>query len=106
MTFIEGTQPTQTCEQATADHRNIFQKLFGLEAKPAPPPAVSNPAAVSGQARAPDGNHAPEPAQQTGENKPKKKGFWERIFGGKEDDAKEKEKEKKPISPGAGFGPQ
>src|SRR5947207_1858161 len=105
MTFIEGTQPTQTCEQATADHRNIFQKLFGLEAKPAPPPAVSNPAAFTGQARAPDGNHAPEPAQQTGENKPKKKGLWERNCGGKEDDAKEKEKEKKPLNPGAGFGP-
>src|SRR5205807_1505138 len=105
MTFIEGTQPTQTCEQATADHRNIFQKLFGLEAKPIPPGPVSNPTAVSGQAPAPDGNHASEPAQQAGQNKPKKKGFWERIFGGKADEGKEKEKDKKPFAPGAGFGP-
>ena len=106
MTFIEGTQPTQTCEQATADHRNVFQKLFGLEPKPNPPPVVSNPAVVSAQPPAPSGNHAPDSVQPESQNKPKKKGFWERIFGGKADEDKSKEKEKKPVAPGTGSGPQ
>src|SRR5947207_7152150 len=42
MAFIEGTQPTQTCEQSASDHRNIFQMIFGLESKPNSPPVVSN----------------------------------------------------------------
>ncbi|HYL93548.1 MAG TPA: PBP1A family penicillin-binding protein [Alphaproteobacteria bacterium] len=37
--FIEGTQPTTTCDQTSAaDHRNIFQKLFGMQPKPVAPP--------------------------------------------------------------------
>jgi penicillin-binding protein 1B len=27
--FLDGTAPTDTCDHPT-DHRNIFQKLFGL----------------------------------------------------------------------------
>src|SRR5882724_10163920 len=41
--FIDGTQPTQTCDHtAAADHGNAFQRLFGLEPKPATPTVVSN----------------------------------------------------------------
>lgn len=99
MAFIEGTQPTQTCEQGTADHRNIFQKLFGLEAKPAPPPPVSNiggaPAARPAQTAA----GTQDAAHQNGQDKPKKKGFWGRIFGsGKGDNSKDKEKDKSQIT--------
>ncbi|HEY6967772.1 MAG TPA: PBP1A family penicillin-binding protein, partial [Candidatus Angelobacter sp.] len=104
MAFIEGTQPTETCEQSTADHRNFFQKLFGMEAKPSPPgvaPAVINgtpsPNKPAGQTTAP----AQNAAQQNGQDKPKKKGFFSRLFGGgKGDNSKDKEKDKKPDSSG------
>ena len=38
--FIDGTQPTQTCEQA--GHGNVFQRIFGIEPKPTPTPSASN----------------------------------------------------------------
>jgi penicillin-binding protein 1B len=109
MAFIEGTQPTQTCEQgtATADHRNFFQKLFGVEPKPAPPSSVSNnnnggPAQKPAQTASP----SPDTAQQNGQDKPKKKGFFGRVFGAiKGDNSKDKEKDKKPNSSGNGSGP-
>ncbi len=28
--FLDGTAPTQTCDQAAGDQRNVFQKLFGI----------------------------------------------------------------------------
>lgn len=94
MAFIEGTQPTQTCEQSAADHRNIFQKLFGMEPKPAPPVLVSNP---SGGPTPPKPNSSQATAQQNGQGqeKPKKKGFWSRLFGSnKGDNSTDKEKDK------------
>jgi penicillin-binding protein 1B len=105
MAFIEGTQPTQTCDQTTADHRNIFQKIFGMEAKPNPPPAVSN----SGQpvpAQQQPANSAQQSDSGDDQDKPKKKGFFGRLFGGGKGDNKDKEKDKKPANPGAGSGPQ
>ena len=92
MAFIEGTQPTQTCEQTASDHRNVFQKLFGMEPKPSPPPVVSNTPPASGQKPA-----ATVAAQDSGEKdengKPKKKGFFGRIFGSiKGDNSKDKDK--------------
>lgn len=92
MAFIEGTQPTQTCEQATADHRNFFQKVFGMEPKPAPPVPVSNPSIATAPPRPPQvaGNSQP-PGQQNGQNKAKKKGFFGRFFGAiKGDNSKDK----------------
>lgn len=97
MAFIEGTQPTQTCEQTAADHRNFFQKLFGMEPKPAPPVSVSNPGSGGPAPPKPDSSQAM--AQQNGQGqdkeKPKKKGFWSRLFGSnKGDNSKDKEKDK------------
>jgi penicillin-binding protein 1B len=105
MAFIEGTQPTQTCEQATADHRNFFQKLFGVEAKPSPPVAVSNPA--GGTPNPPKtANGGQTPDQQNAQEKSKKKGFFGRIFGAiKGDNSKDQEKEKKPVTSDTGSGP-
>ena len=37
--FIDGTQPTQTCEQTA--HGNVFQRIFGIEPKPTPTPPAS-----------------------------------------------------------------
>ncbi|MGC2698110.1 MAG: PBP1A family penicillin-binding protein [Candidatus Angelobacter sp.] len=78
--FIDGTQPTQTCEQTA--HGNVFQRIFGIEPKPTPTPPASNtvgnaaptsPPPSSGKAA--DPNPTPE----------KKKGFWGKIFGGSKD---------------------
>src|SRR5262249_18786265 len=91
--FIEGTQPTQTCDQS-ADHGNIFQRVFGLEPKPGAP--VSN---------APTGAPAPGAAVEssgssstatTEADKNKKRGFWGRLFGGSNSDKKDDNKDKKP----------
>ena len=38
--FLEGTQPTDTCDHANGDQRNLFQRIFGLGEKPAAPPQV------------------------------------------------------------------
>lgn len=105
MAFIEGTQPTQTCEQTTADHRNFFQKLFGVEAKPVPPVPVSNP--VAGTPGQPQATQGGQPAaQQDEQEKSKKKGFFGRIFGAiKGDNSKDKEKDKKPVVPETDSGP-
>ncbi len=105
MAFIEGTQPTQTCDQTMADHRNIFQKIFGMEAKPTPPPAVSN-SAQPGAAQQQPANSAQQSDSGDDQDKPKKKGFFGRLFGGGKGDNKDKEKDKKPANPGAGSGPQ
>ena len=110
MAFIEGTQPTQTCDQTASDHRNIFQKLFGMEPKPNPPPAVSNPAPPGpGQAGQQPAATTQESEQKDDQDKGKKKGFFGRLFGsfkGDNNKDKDKEKDKKPANNGAGPGPQ
>jgi len=91
--FIDGTQPTQTCEQAVADHRNVFQKIFGLGSAPPPPVPVSN---------SPNGPLAQPAVVQSGTEKPKKKaGFWGRLFGSKDDnkDDNSKDKSRRPEGP-------
>ena len=104
MAFIEGTQPTQTCEQSAADHRNIFQKIFGMEAKPNPPPVVSNtPPAAPAQKPVVSAQESSDEKDDQG--KPKKKGFFGRIFGSIKGDNKDKDKDKRPAPSGAGPGP-
>ncbi|HEY6306744.1 MAG TPA: PBP1A family penicillin-binding protein [Candidatus Angelobacter sp.] len=104
--FIDGTQPTQTCDQSTAEHGNLLQRVFGLDGpKPAAPPAVSNtvsPAQGSGQ---PAGN-PPATGQTAASDSTKKKGFWSRLFGGSKSDNKDDNKEKKPVAGPAKDQPQ
>ena len=102
MAFIDGTQPTQTCEQSAADHRNIFQKIFGMEAKPNPPPVVSNTQSAPSQKPAVSAQESSEEKDDQG--KPKKKGIFGRIFGAIKGD--NKDKDKKPAGSGPGPGPQ
>ena len=91
MVFIDGTQPTQTCDHGAGEHANIFQKIFGLEPKPAATPAVSN--IGTGTVQAPGHMPGPQAAVTPGDSeKSKKKGFWGRIFGSSDDN-----KEKKPV---------
>ncbi len=81
--FIEGTQPTQTCDQLpSTEQRTLIQKIFGLEPKPAPPSTVSNSTNVPSPGQAPNSSGR-EPNGKPAE-KPGKRGFFRRIFGGKD----------------------
>jgi penicillin-binding protein 1B len=95
-TFLDGTQPTDTCDHANGDQRNLFQRIFGLGEKPGNPgpvPGTAAPAAapIAGTATAPGtaapATTTPPPAGQTvmqqEYEKEKKRGFFSRIFGGK-----------------------
>jgi penicillin-binding protein 1B len=99
--FIEGTQPTQTCEQtAASDHGNFFQKLFGTAPKSAPPVSNTGGSAAPRPAQTPgyqNAGVAQNPAQTSDADKDKKKGFWGRIFGSSNSDKKDDNKEKKPA---------
>jgi penicillin-binding protein 1B len=100
--FIDGTQPTQTCEQSS--HGNVFQRILGIEPKPTPTPPASN--IGSGSPAANPGQPAASSQNQTSgqEQEKKKKGFWGKIFGGGKDDNKDDNKQIKPAatpSPGS-----
>jgi penicillin-binding protein 1B len=90
--FLDGTAPTQTCDQGAGDQRNLFQKIFGIGSQatvsPGLPingqPATSPPPAGTQQTAAsppPAGATAPAADQQ----QKKKKGFFGRLFGSKND---------------------
>jgi penicillin-binding protein 1B len=83
--FIAGTEPKDTCEQT--DHRNIFQKIFGLggpDQNAAPPPPNMVPANARNQM--PPGSPPPngQVAQDANGNpqpEKKKKGIFGKIVG-------------------------
>ncbi len=97
--FIDGTAPAGTCDHPNGDTRNIFQKMFGLGDKPAPvlqplpltPPVGAPPITQS----APAPSTPPTPAQ-TQPQQNQKKGFWGKLFGGRD-------KQKKPSSKDPAF---
>ena len=89
--FLDGTAPTQTCDESAGDQRNMFQKLFGIgkqntvapgtpvNGMPAlPPPPVGSQAAAAPTQPGP----APPPPEQ---QQKKKRGFFSKLFGGKGD---------------------
>lgn len=89
-TFLDGTQPTETCDHM-GDQRNIFQKIFGLGQRtvnPPPPPNVAQPlkAAPTRVSPAQPAQAQNQNGQQPPEQKKKKKGFWSRLFGHKDND--------------------
>jgi penicillin-binding protein 1B len=82
--FIEGTQPTQTCEQPGPEQqRTLIQKIFGLDPKPETVAAVSNPSALPPRGESAPGAGTKE--AQAKEDKSRKKGFFRRIFGTNDD---------------------
>jgi penicillin-binding protein 1B len=95
--FIEGTQPTQTCDQG-AEHGNFLQRVFGLEPKPSPPPPVSNISGSSAPAPVRPMVNPPSPTPEADEERGKKRGFWGRLFGSSKDDKKGDNKDKKPAA--------
>jgi penicillin-binding protein 1B len=89
--FLDGTEPTDTCDHLNGDQRSIFQKLFGLggdkNTLPALPPGsrqvvvspavvAVTPAAVQATGQSP----SPTVAEET--QPKKKKGFFGKLFGG------------------------
>jgi penicillin-binding protein 1B len=97
--FIDGTQPTQTCEQTA--HGNVFQRIFGIEPKPTPTPPASN---VVGSGNSAQGQPAaaPQNSSQAQDQDKKKKGFWGKIFGGGKDDKDDNKQIKPAATPSPG----
>ena len=103
--FIDGTQPTQTCEQS--GHGNVFQRIFGIDPKPTPTPPASATSNGNSGSTAPSAAQVPVPQNsaqsQPQEQEKKKKGFWGKIFGGSKDDNKDDNKQNKPaVAPSPG----
>jgi penicillin-binding protein 1B len=95
--FLDGTAPTQTCDQSAGDQRNVFQKLFGIgkEATVAPGTPVNGMPGLPAQ---PTGSQAAAATAQPGpapplpdEQKKKKKGFFAKLFGKGENDNKQQQ---------------
>ena len=92
--FLDGTAPQNSCSQMTESPQSFIQKIFGIggsnpnpqpnsqPASPATPPATPTPSHTP-----PDGN-APEPTQPA---QPKKKNFFQKIFGGGGDKNKQQQ---------------
>jgi penicillin-binding protein 1B len=82
--FIAGTEPKETCDQASADHRGFFTKIFGLGSPPVSAPPPNTNGAVQGVAGNPGNQTAPNGQtveSQNGQTKKKKRGFFSRLFG-------------------------
>lgn len=84
--FVDGTVPAATCGHPEGPQRNFFDKIFGVGKHPEtvlPPitqPVPSPVVPVPGQ---PTDTTSTAQVQPTNpEAKPKKKGFWHRLFGG------------------------
>ena len=103
--FLDGTQPTDTCDHSNGDQRNIFQKIFGIGEKPVgPPPAAQAQTPVPQPAK--PMTPAPNPAQGTvventqdpnAQPAKKKRGFFSRLFGGdKKDDQQQRPQQSQP----------
>jgi penicillin-binding protein 1B len=98
--FLDGTAPTNTCSHPNDDQRNFFQKIFGLggdhqqQLPPRSGPTVLPPGqpqqpAVPGTQNAQNG----EPQEQ---QKPKKRGFFGRLFGGGKKDDQQQQQQQQP----------
>jgi penicillin-binding protein 1B len=86
--FIVGTEPHDTCDQATGV-AGFFQKLFGNEPKPVTPVSNGSQQQSLSQQPAQTAQQQQPPAQP----EKKKKGFWGRLFGGGDDKKDEKKQE-------------
>jgi penicillin-binding protein 1B len=89
--FVDGTVPAATCNHPEGPSRNVFERMFGLgkdKETVLPPLTPPTPPAATGTnppqpENAPPTPPAPQPNPDT---KPKKKGFWHRLFGGGKSD--------------------
>jgi penicillin-binding protein 1B len=106
--FLDGTAPVNTCSQMGENPQNFIQKIFGIGGNKTTPPDATHPATPPPPTTGapivrqppntpPDGN-APETTQQPAQ--PKKKNFFQKIFGGgKDKDKDDKNKQPQPNPP-------
>ena len=102
--FLDGTAPVNTCSQMGESQQNFIQKIFGLggsKSNSAPNmPPLTAPIVRSAPNTPPDGN-APDTTQPVAQ--PKKKNFFQKLFGGKDSkdgkDGKEKDQQQQPTTP-------
>lgn len=97
--FLNGTQPTDTCDHSSGDQRNLFEKIFGIGGRTVnpPPPVPQIPPQPSQSVTVPV-NPTPANAENQAdqEQQPKKKkGFWAKLFG-KKDDKQQTNQQQKP----------
>jgi penicillin-binding protein 1B len=89
--FLDGTAPTQTCDQGAGDQRNLFQKIFGIGSQATVTPGLpvnGQPALPAPQAGTQQTAISPPPsaiAPAADQQQKKKKGFFGRLFGSKSD---------------------
>lgn len=98
--FLDGTAPQNYCSQMGENPQNFIQRLFGIGGnKPVPAPnSQTVPQAPRQYAPAPAAAPNVPPAQtppETQEAKPKKKNFFQKLFGGGGD----KDKQSQPEDP-------
>ncbi|GGG73584.1 transglycosylase domain-containing protein [Edaphobacter dinghuensis] len=99
--FLDGTAPQNYCSQMGENPQNFIQRLFGIGGnKTAPPPnSQTAPQAPHQYAPAPaPAPHAPpvDNAPETQEAKPKKKNFFQKLFGGGGDKGKQSQSDEPP----------
>jgi penicillin-binding protein 1B len=90
-TFLDGTAPQNTCSQMSETPQNLVQKLFGLGGSSN---SESTPAA---EINTPPNGNAPEPTQPGQPAQPKKKNFFQKIFGGGGDKNKQQQQPQQPA---------
>ena len=100
--FLDGTQPTNTCDHSNGDQRNIFQKIFGIGQGPSTTPTTQAPSAVTPNQPQPPNHQSANPAQapntvaQPEQEEKKKRGFWGRLFGRKPKDTNQQQQNPPP----------
>lgn len=88
--FLDGTQPTDTCDHSIGDQRNIFQKIFGLGQRPVTQAPQQPVAQQPAQPQQPTQTRPATPSEAQNQNdqdqdqKKKKHGFWAKLFGKKD----------------------
>jgi penicillin-binding protein 1B len=93
--FLDGTAPVNTCSQMGENQQNFIQRIFGLGGNKSSNPSANMPPAAAPVVRStpiapPDGN-APDTTQPA--TQPKKKNFFQKIFGGGKDKSKDQDKQ-------------
>jgi penicillin-binding protein 1B len=88
--FLDGTAPQNTCSQMNENPQSFIQKIFGIGGKSTAPDTTKLPSTGAPIVRVapntpPDGN-APDTTQPA---QPKKKNFFQKIFGGGKDKDKQ-----------------
>jgi penicillin-binding protein 1B len=83
--FLDGTAPQNTCSQMNENPQNFIQKIFGIGGKSSPPDTTKLPSGTAAPIirvapNTPPNGNAPDSTQPPAQ--PKKKNFFQKIFGG------------------------